>query len=76
MLPPIAAIAFLLIQLRVSLGWTTWHDQSTMLTSSPIVFRSNASVATHSAVRVDLQETEFRGVELGVVKSPEISATV
>jgi hypothetical protein len=41
-IPAIAAIAFLLIQLRVGLGRASWYDQAGML-SEQILFRPNSS---------------------------------
>jgi hypothetical protein len=48
-----AAIAFLLIQPRISLGWTTWYDGTSTTPSGPVLFRANGSATTPSStVRV------------------------
>jgi hypothetical protein len=48
----VAAISFLLIQLRISLGPTTWYDGTSTVSSGPVLFRANGTASTPTTVRV------------------------
>jgi hypothetical protein len=66
----IAAISFMLIQLRVGLGLSSWDDGTSTEVSGPMLFRSQRSTDTQStAIRVNvLQDTENNGIEMMSVK--------
>jgi hypothetical protein len=67
----IVAISFLLIQLRIGLGLSSWYDGTGTRSSGPMFARSGGELGIHSgAVRVHtLHDNDSDRIELGAVKS-------
>jgi hypothetical protein len=76
-LASVTAIAFMLIQWRVTLGLTTGYDGSTKLVSGPIQFRSAESTSASYSTPVQLRRgAGDDSLEMDFPKPASVLATV